>query len=89
MPPQSQIAASGLVMFSGFYPPAMQVFTLSVIRHRRGFLFENGNYFFCLAEIFSKTLTKSSNYIQYIIYIFFAMGWAWCVLFQVQQEAES
>lgn len=37
MPPQSQIAASGLVMFSGFYPPAMQVFTLSCIRHRRGF----------------------------------------------------
>ena len=37
MPPQSQIAVSGLVMFSGFYPPATQVFTLSCIRHRRGF----------------------------------------------------
>lgn len=37
MPPQSLIAASGLVMFSGFYPPATQVFTLSCIRHRRGF----------------------------------------------------
>lgn len=54
MPPA--FAVSGLVMSLGGDPPALQVFTLSHLRHMRGFL--------------KKHLTNFINYIKYIVWCF-------------------